>query len=66
MDKNKLIQSKKFFKTFQIKDILENSNNLLNNVELIPKIRLIENYFQEHNLAFTNVKNKPLINSFKN
>ena len=39
MDKNKLIQSKKFFKTFQIKDILENSNFVvfLNHEELISE-----------------------------
>ena len=67
MDKNKLIQSKKFFKTFQIKDILENSNFVvfLNNVGVNSEdsFNLKKLLSKEHNLTFTNVKNKPLINS---
>ena len=67
MDKNKLIQSKKFFKTFQIKDILENSNFVvfLNNVGVNSEdsFNLKKLLSKEHNLTFTNVKNRPLINS---
>ena len=62
MDKNKLIQSKKFFKTFQIKDILENSNFVvfLNNVGVNSEdsFNLKKLLSKEHNLTFTNVKNK--------
>ena len=67
MDKNKLIQSKKFFKSFQIKDILENSNFIvfLNHVGVNSEdsFNLKKLFSKEYNLTFTNVKNKPLINS---
>ena len=65
MEKNKSIQSKKFFKSLEIKNILENNNFVvfLNHVGLTLKILLcLKNYLNKYNLIFANVKNKPLVN----
>lgn len=66
MENYKSIQSKKFFKSLEIKNILENNNFVvfLNHVGSNTEDLLMfkKHLLNKYNLIFANVKNKPLVN----
>lgn len=66
MENYKSIQSKKLFKSLEIKSILENNNFVvfLNHVGSNTEDLLMfkKHLLNEYNLIFVNVKNKPLVN----
>jgi len=65
MENHKSIQSKKFFKSLEIKNVLKNSNFVvfLNHVGFNVKDSLAfkKLLLNKYNLIFANVKNKPLV-----